>query len=129
MLDHKIVEEVIHISIEKVDFSFRIPVAKLGKTISWQIGEKGTEGIIMKNVSIWTLQLFTKKITDEKFVLQFKDLVQKYAPKNSIDWKETLLAVTIQNDYNQITAANKIAVKKMEEEEIIALLEEKYDRA
>jgi hypothetical protein len=110
-----------------MDFSYRIPIEKIGKTISWKIGEKGTEGIVMKNVSTWTLQLFTKNATDDKYVQQFKSIVQEHAPKNSIDWKETQLAVTIQNEYNSRVAVNTKASKKLEDSEILSILEKKYN--
>ncbi|MFT7343857.1 MAG: hypothetical protein ACI9XP_000433 [Lentimonas sp.] len=129
MIKHTIKDDQIHISIDKKDFSYRIPIKKLGKTIKWKVGEKESDGIIMKNVSSVTLKLFTKDVTDEKYVVQFKDLVQELAPGNSIDWKETLLAVDVQNDYNRLMAKDKNPDKKTDEEEIIKVLEKKYNRA
>jgi hypothetical protein len=129
MIKHSIKENIIHVSIEKTDFSYRIPIEKLGRPIKWTIGAKGTEGIVMKNVSSWTLQLFTKNVTDEKLVLQFKDLVQEHAPKNSVDWKETLEAVKVQNEYNRLKLSANAGEKKMTEEELIAHLEEKFSLA
>lgn len=127
MINHSLKDNLLSLSIDNMDFSYRIPVEKIGKTISWKIGEKGTEGLMMKNVSKWTLQLFTKNMTDDKYVQQFKDIVQEYAPKNSIDWKETLLAVTIQNEYNSRIAVNSKATKKLEDSEILSILEKKYN--
>ena len=126
MINHSLKDNLVHISIANIDFSYRIPAQKLGKIVSWKIGEKETEGIVMKNVSKWTLQLFTKKVTDEKYVELFKSIVQEYAPDNSIDWKETLLAVTIQNEYNLAIVANKAAQEKKSDGEILSFLEKKY---
>lgn len=121
MIKHTVKDELILVSIDKVDFSYRIPLAKIGNFTDWKIGEKGTNGIVIPKVSIWTLQLFTKKITDDAFILQFKDIVQEYSPKNTIDWDETLLAIRIQNDYNALRAENKLS-----EEEIISELEKQH---
>lgn len=127
MINHSLKDNLISLSIDNMDFSYRIPVEKIGKTIGWKIGGKETEGIVMKNVSKWTLQLFTKNATDDKYVQQFKSIVQEHAPKNSIDWKETLLAVTIQNEYNGRVALNAKAPKKLEGSEILSILEKKYN--
>ncbi|MDX2361842.1 MAG: hypothetical protein QNK23_13615 [Crocinitomicaceae bacterium] len=129
MIKHSIKDNQIHISIDKMDFSYRIPIKNIGKTIDWRIGEKGTEGIVLKNVSTWTLQLFTKKTTEDKYVQQFKGIVQEHAPTNSINWEDTLVAVKVQNEYNWLTAANNTAEKKMSDDEILSILEEKYKLA
>ena len=122
MINHSVKDDLLHISIENMDFSYRIPLQKLGKIIKWRIGKYGTEGIVMKNVSKWTLQLFTKKATEDKYLEQFKSIVQEHAPGNSIDWAETFLAVYVQQEYHRLNSAED----KMDETEIIATLEEKY---
>jgi hypothetical protein len=121
MIKHSIKDELLHISIENMDFSYRIPLQKLGKLIKWRIGKDGKEGIVMKNVSNWMLKLFSNIAIDDKHLEQFKSIVQEYAPGNSIDWNETILAVNVQNEYNRLKAEGK-----MEEMEIILNLEEKY---
>jgi hypothetical protein len=121
MIKHSVKGEVLHISIENMDFSYRIPLQKLGKLIKWRIGKDGTDGIVMKNVSNWMLKLFSNKTTDDKHLEQFKNIVQEYAPGNSIDWNETVLAVNVQREYNRLQVEDK-----MEEMEIILNLEEKY---
>lgn len=126
MIKHELKDKLVQISIDKKDFSHRIPVEKIGKAIQWNIGERGSERIVIKNVSRLTLRLFTQQITDEKYIQQFKDIVQEYAPKNNIDWKATLLAVTIQNEYNSRMAVQETAASKMSSDEIIGILEEKY---
>ncbi len=129
MIKHSINEDLLHISIDNRDFSYRIPVKKLGKLISWCVGDSKEEGIVIPNVSSWTLKLFTKSNEDEKYVQQFKDLIQEHAPNNSIDWKATLLAVTIQNEYNRLMITNAAFDQKTKNQEVIAQLEEKYDLA
>lgn len=124
MIKHSIKGELLHISIDDVDFSYRIPLQKLGKLIKWKIGKDGTEGIVMKNVSNWTLKLFSNKATNDKHLEQFKSIVQEYAPGNSIDWSETILAVNVQREYNRLKAEGE-----MEEVEIISNLEKKYKLA
>ena len=126
MIKHSLKDNLISISIDKVDFSFRIPVKKIGNAIDWRIGGKGTKGIIIKNVSTWTLQLFTKKITEEKYIKQFISIVQEYSPKSTINWEDTLLAVNIQNKYNWLITTNNTAETKISEEEIISTLKEKF---
>ncbi|MDG1332380.1 MAG: hypothetical protein P8P74_08615 [Crocinitomicaceae bacterium] len=121
MIKHSVKDELLHISIENMDFSYRIPLQKLGKLVKWKIGKYGTEGIEMENVSKWTLQLFSKKSIGDKYIEQFKSLVQEHAPGNSIDWNETILAVYVQLEYHRLKAEGE-----MEEMEIISTLEEKY---
>lgn len=126
MIKHELINDLIHLSIANKDFSHRIPAEKIGKAIQWNIGEKGSECIVIKNVSRLTLRLFTQQIADEKYIHQFKSIVQEYSPKNNIDWKATFLAVTIQNEYNSRMTQQKTATAKMTSEEIIRILEEKY---
>jgi len=126
MIKQSLKDDLILISIDKIDFSYRIPVKKLGNTLNWKIGEKATPGIVIKNVSTWTLQLFTKKTTDDKYIKQFKTIVQEHCSKSTINWEDTLMAVNIQNEYNWIKATNKNAEEKIAEDEIITTLKKKY---
>ena len=126
MIKHSIKDNLISLSIDKTDFSFRIPVKKIGNTIDWRIGENGTTCIIIKNVSTWTLQLFTKKTTEEKYIKQFKNIVQEHGPKNTINWEDTLLAVIIQNKYNWLITTNETADKKVSVDEIISILKKQF---
>jgi hypothetical protein len=126
MIKHSIKDELLYISINNQDFSYRIPVKKLGTTIEWIIGTKGAKGITIKNVSKWTLHLFTKKTTEEKYVRQFKSIVQEHAPNNMINWDKTLLAVTVQNEYNWMVDTNKTADKKMTTDDIMSILKTKH---
>ena len=122
MIKNKLTDKQVHLSIDNMDFSYRIPVKKIGNTVDWRVGEKGTDGIVLKQVSTWALQLFTKKITEEKYVTYFKNIVQEHAPNNTINWDLTIDAVNIQNEYNQLIAAEN----KTSEEDIIASLKKKY---
>lgn len=124
MINHTLQDNILSISIANKDFSYRISLKKLGNKIDWKIGEKDTENIIVKGVSTWALQLFTKTVTDMKYVEQFKGMVQEFAPKNSINWEDTFLAVKIQNEYNLLTKTND---SPHNQNEIIAMLTEKYD--
>jgi hypothetical protein len=126
MIKHSIKDNLIYISISKKDFSYRIPIKKIGNVIDWKIGENGTKGIVIKNVSTWTLRLFTKKITEEKYIQQFKNLVQEHASNNNINWEDTLLAVNIQNEFNWLITNNNLSKKKGEENDIISNLIKKY---
>lgn len=127
MIKHSLKDDLVYISIDKIDFSYRIPVKKIGNTIDWRVGQKGTKGVVIKNVSVWTLQLFTKETTDYKYIKQFVGIVKEYCTDNTINWDDTFLAVNIQNKYNWLTATNKTAEKKISEEEIISMLKKKYD--
>ena len=122
MIKHSLKDNLIYLSLAKVDFSYRIPIEKIGNTIDWRVGEKGTEGIVIKSVSKWTLQLFTKKITEYKYIKQFQSIVQEHCPNSAINWEETLLAVNIQNDYNWLITTKE----KINEQEIISTLKKKY---
>lgn len=126
MIKHSIKDNLIYISISKKDFSYRIPIKKIGNVIDWRIGKNGTKGIVIKNVSTWTLRLFTKKITEEKYIQQFKNLVQEHASNNNINWEDTLLAVNIQNEFNWLITNNNLFKKKGEENDIISNLIKKY---
>jgi hypothetical protein len=121
MIKYSLKDELVHLSIDKKDFSHRIPVSKIGKAMQWNIGKNGSEIIAIKNVSKWMLRLFTQQITDEKYITQFKSIIEEYCPNSNIDWKATMLALTIQNEYN-----SRLAQGKMNAKEIIAVLEEKY---
>ena len=110
-----------------MDFSYRIPVKKIGSTIDWRIGEKGTKGIVIKHVSTWTLQLFTKETSVHKYVKEFRKIVQEYSSDNTIDWEATQMAVNMQNKYNWLKTTNKTAEKKNSEGEIISILKTKYN--
>lgn len=126
MIKHSLKDNLIYLSINNLDFSYRIPLKKMGNTIDWRIGKKGTEGIVMKNVSTWALQLFTKNVTEIKYVKQFQSIVQEHCPNNTINWEDTLLAVNIQNKYNWLATTNKIAKKKIDENGLISDLKKKY---
>ena len=126
MIKHSLKDNLLYTSIAKTDFSYRIPVKKIGNTIDWKIGEKETEGIVIKNVSTWMLQLLTKKTTEDKYIKQFKSIIQEHSPNNTINWEETLLAVKIQNEYNWLTTTNVSVEKKMEENDVISTLKKKY---
>jgi len=126
MIKHSLIDNLVYISIDNVDFSYRIPIKKIGNSIDWRIGAKGTAGIVIKSVSTWTLQLFTKNITENKYVNQFKSILEEHSTNNTIDWEDTLLAVIIQNEYNKLIAANITAEKKISEDEIISMLKKKY---
>ncbi|RYM31337.1 hypothetical protein ERX46_16780 [Brumimicrobium glaciale] len=126
MISQSLKDNQIHLSIDSMDFSYRIPVKKIGNSIDWKIGEKGTEGIVMKHVSAWTLKLFTANVTDEKFVKQFEKIVKAHAPDNTIDWEETFDAVNVQNEYNSMKKENAKSDHKLTEDEIISALSTKY---
>ena len=126
MIKHSLKDKLIFISIDNRDFSYRIPITKIGNTTDWSIGEKGTKGIVIKNVSRWTLHLFTKKTTEDKYIKQFKSIVQEHSSNSNINWEETLMAVNIQNEYNWLITTNATAEKKIDEDEIISILKKKY---
>ena len=127
MIKQLIKENIIYLTISNEDFSYRIPVEKLGNPIDWKVGQKGTEQIVFENVSKWTLQLFTKKVTEGKYVKEFVAIVQENSPNNTVNWENTKTAVTLQNQYNWLVETNKTAKKKMTEEEIIESLKKKFN--
>ena len=126
MIKHSVKNDLIHLSIDNLDFSYRIPLIKLAKAIDWKIGQKGTKGIVIQNVSAWTLQLFTKKITEDKYIKQFKKIVLEHSEKNTVNWEDTFLAVNIQNEYNWLTSSKDNADQKMSEDEIVSTLKKKH---
>ena len=126
MIKHSLKDNLLYVSIINTDFSYRIPIKKMGNTIDWRIGKKGAKNIVIKNVSSWTLQLFTKKTTEYKYIKQFKSIVQEHLPDNTINWEETIMAVNIQNEYNWLITTNNTAEKKISEDDIISNLKKKY---
>ncbi len=126
MIKQSLKDNQIHLSIDNMDFSYRIPLKKIGNTVDWKIGKKGNEGIVMKHVSTWALRLFTKNVLDEKLIKQFEHIVQAHAPGNTIDWEETFTAIDVQNEYNSLIKSNSAAENKLSEEEIILTLNSKY---
>ncbi len=127
MIKQSIKEEILYLSISNEDFSYRIPVEKLGTPIDWKIGRKDSEQIVIENVSKWTLQLFTKKVTEGKYVKEFVEIIQKNSPNNTINWENTKTAVNVQNQYNWLVETNITAKKKQTEEEIIESLKKKFN--
>lgn len=127
MIINVLENDVIHLSIAKKDFSYRIPVKKLDDVIDWRIGGKETNGIVIKNVSAWALQLFTKKVTDDLHINEFKQIVEEYCPDQTINWEETLWAIKIQNEFNGRIALNKVNKGSVTEDEIISILRKKYN--
>lgn len=127
MINHSLKDNILSISIANKDFSYRISLKKLGNKIDWIIGEKDTDTIVIKGVSTWMLQLFTKNVTAELYINQFKGLVQEYAPKNSINWEDTMVAVNVQNEYNLLSKTNNASKNINNSNEIIAMLTKKYD--
>ena len=126
MIKQSLKDKIVYVSIDNIDFSYRIPVKKIGNKLNWRIGAKGTDGIVVNDVSTWTMQLFTKVKMDEKYMQEFKKIVQEHAPNNSINWDDTFKAVNIQNEYNILVGANNAAINHTEVE-IIAALEKKFD--
>lgn len=127
MIKQTLKENILLVSISNVDFSYRIPLKKIGNKIDWKIGKKETEGITIPAVSTWTLQLFTKQVTESKYVKEFMTIVMEHAPENTIDWEKTLLAVNVQNQYNWLSETNKTAKNKQTEIEIIESLKKKFN--
>jgi hypothetical protein len=127
MIKQSIKENILYLSISNEDFSYRIPVEKLGTPIDWKVGQKGTKGIVFENVSKWTLQLFTKKVTEGKYVKEFVAIIQENSPNNTVNWENTKTAVTLQNQYNWFVETNETAKKKLTEEEIIESLKKKFN--
>ncbi len=127
MIQHALKDDILSISITNKDFSYRISLKKLGNKCNWEIGDNDSEQIIVKGVSTWALQLFTKVVTELKYVEQFKVLVQEFCPKNSIHWEDTFMAVKIQNEYNSLTQKTNPTKDSNIEKELIALLTDKYD--
>ena len=126
MIKHSLKDDVLHISISNVDFSYRIPVKKMDHTIDWKIGSKETKGIVIMGVSSWALQLFTKKVTEDKYIKQFKSIVEEHCPESKINWEATMLAYNLQNKYNWLSSTNATATDKISEEEIISTLKNRF---
>ena len=127
MIQHTLKDDILSISIANKDFSYRISLKKLGNKCNWKIGDNDSEQIIVKGVSTWALQLFTKVVTELKYVEQFKVLVQEFCPKNSIHWEDTFMAVKIQNEYNSLTQKTNPTKNSDIDKELIAQLTDKYD--
>lgn len=125
MMKHELKNDQLHVSIEKKDFSYRIPVSKLEDLINWKVGKDKSNTIVVKDVSKWATKLFTKGITTMDDVKQFKGIVQHYCPDNTIDWVETEKAINIQSHYTNLVLDLK--KENPSEEAIIAKLKKKYD--
>lgn len=126
MIKQSLKDQILHINIANLDFSFRIPISKLGVFINWRIGENKSKGIVIDSVSKWAIQLFTNKVTEPKYVRQFQNIVLQHSPICAVNWENTFLAVNIQNDYNWQKSSSNTAKIKVSEDEIIAKLKQKY---
>ena len=126
MIKQSLKDQILHINIANLDFSYRIPTSKLGDIINWRIGENKLKGIVIDSVSKWAIQLFTNKVTELKYVRQFQNIVLQHSPECAVNWENTFLAVSIQNDYNWQKSSSNTAKIKISEDEIIANLKQKY---
>ena len=126
MIKQSLKDQILHINIANLDFSYRIPAAKLGDIINWRIGENKSKGIVIDSVSKWAIQLFTNKVTELKYIRQFQNIVLQHSPICAVNWENTFLAVSIQNDYNWQKSSSNTAKIKVSEYEIIAKLKQKY---
>ena len=126
MIKQSLKDQILHINIANLDFSYRIPTAKLGDIINWRIGENKSKGIVIDSVSKWAIQLFTNKVTELKYIRQFQNIVLQHSPICAVNWENTFLAVSIQNDYNWQKSSSNTAKIKVSEDEIIAKLKQKY---
>lgn len=126
MIKQSLKDQILHINIANLDFSYRIPTSKLGDIINWRIGENKSKGIVIDSVSKWAIQLFTNKVTELKYVRQFQNIVLQHSPECAVNWENTFLAVSIQNDYNWQKSSSNTAKIKISEDEIIANLKQKY---
>ena len=126
MIKQSLKDQILHINIANLDFSYRIPAAKLGDIINWRIGENKSKGIVIDSVSKWAIQLFTNKVTELKYIRQFQNFVLQHSPICAVNWENTFLAVSIQNDYNWQKSSSNTAKIKVSEYEIIAKLKQKY---
>ena len=126
MIKQSLKDQILHINIANLDFSYRIPTSKLGDIINWRIGENKSKGIVIESVSKWAIQLFTNKVTELKYVRQFQNIVLQHSPKCAVNWENTFLAVSIQNDYNWQKSSSNTAKTKISEDEITANLKQKY---
>lgn len=116
MIKQSLKDQILHINIANLDFSYRIPAAKLGDIINWRIGENKSKGIVIDSVSKWAIQLFTNKVTELKYIRQFQNIVLQHSPICAVNWENTFLAVSIQNDYNwQISSSNTAKIKVSED--------------
>ena len=127
MIKHTVKDDLVSISIANTDFSYRIPTKKIGNTIDWRIGKKGTEGLVIPNTSIWTVQIFTKKTGEAKYIRQFIEIIKEYCPDNTIDWDNTMLAIHLTSKYNWLTSAENTSKNKMSEEAIIESFKKKHN--
>ena len=125
MIKHELKDNQLHISIENKDFSYRIPQNKLEDLIDWKIGKDKSNSIVIKNVSKWATKLFTKNITTMDDVKQFKGIIQKYCPENTINWVETEKALNVQSHYSNLVLDLK--KENHSEASIIAKLKKRYD--
>jgi hypothetical protein len=126
MIKQSLKDQILHINIANLDFSYRIPTSKLGDIINWRIGENNLKGIVIDSVSKWAIQLFTNKVTELMYIRQFQNIVLQHNPICAVNWENTFLAVSIQNDYNWQKSSSNTAKIKVSEDEIIAKLKQKY---
>ncbi len=121
MIKQELLDNQIHLSIAGKDFSYRIPTEKIADICTWKIGKSGNdEQIVIQNVSKWALKLFTKNVTTENYIEDFKAIVTENSGQNNIDWKATYLAIKVQNRYNWLSSNND------NETEILLAIKEKY---
>ena len=129
MIKHELKDNLLYVSIANMDFSYRIPVKKLGKTMSWKIGEKELGNIVIEGVSAWTVQLFSKSTATDNYIKQFKGLIHEHCPENEINWEDTLMAIKIQHEYDLLSKTKNAGKNDNTQNEILSFLADKYKLA
>lgn len=79
---------------------YHIPVSRLGQ-LSKTIGEK------YPNASEWGAHLYRKNVVSRAWMLEFRKLVQKLAPYNSINWDSTERYYDAQDEELKATLLSK----------------------
>lgn len=106
MIKYEIVNEYLHIFYRDEYDYYPISLIELGDKINWKL-ECRDEKIVLNNVSERTMHLMRDKNLSIEFAKEFQKIIQKYSPKNEIDWKNTDIAINIYNEYRKLTAGLK----------------------
>ncbi|MHA7109916.1 hypothetical protein ACRTDU_07300 [Sunxiuqinia elliptica] len=137
MIRHEIKNEYLKVYLRENSSPYSIPLCELGQTTDWRVAVIDDEKIIAKNISKWTLHLFTDKNLTIEFAREFQRIVKKNCPTNTINWEETEKAIIIYDEYRRLSAnvkEEKIGVfsslknyDKNAYKEIIKKLKKKYN--
>jgi hypothetical protein len=102
MLEHKIKNEHLHLSLSKKESDYSIPLFKIGRVCNWDVFGVPIKSNVhheFRNVSHWVHHIATSRGAQVE-MFEFASLVEFYDSKIEIDWDATYFALKVFEEFN-----------------------------